>query len=187
MKNNKLILAIFIITIIIEICVSIILLNYEKIDPNKVVSPSAERYRTSEVKEKKELIIKNPSELLKLDTNNISKANILHVINEYVTGVFPVAYSYNNATEEEIKKVYNDNITEYEKCGLYSYKDLYKIMDMVKEKNIDFNEYESIQFNDSKTNGNQVTISTSVMYKSGKFVTVNFIYINEFVEGIEIK
>ena len=187
MKNNRVILAILITTIIIEICVSIILINYKKVDKNIVMSPTAERYRTSESNKKNELIIKNPSEYLKLDTNGVFKAEILHVINEYVTGILPVAYSYQNATEEELKKVYEENIDEYEKCGLYSYKDLYPIMEMVKQKNIDFTEYESIQFNSTKINNNELTVITSVMYKSGKFITVNLKYSGQYVEGIEIK
>ena len=121
-----------------EICTSAILLLYKKTDEGQIISPSSVEYK----KESKELVITNGSEFIKFNTGSILKSEIIHVLNQYITNVLPLAYSYQNATEEELKKVYEDNIDEYEKCGLYSYKDLYPIMEMVKEKNINFTEYE---------------------------------------------
>ena len=183
MKKNNLFLAILIIVIIIEICTSAILLLYKRRDEGQIISPSSLEHKT----DNKELAISNPSELIKLDTASISKSEIVHVLNEYVTSIFFVSYSNINSTEEQLKKVYENNEYEYQKCGLNSYKDLYSVIDIIKDKNIDFNEYESIQFNETNVEGNQVIISTSVMYKSGKFIKLNLKYIDGFVDGIEVK
>jgi hypothetical protein len=183
LKKNKLFLAILIVVIIIEICTSVILILYKKQDEGQVIGPSS----VENTKGENTFTITNSSDFLKLDTGATSKSTIIHVVNQYITMVIPTAYTNKEASDEDLKKIYDENIDEFEKCGIFSYTDLYSLMSVLEGRNIDFTQYESVQFNDTTITGNVVTVSTSVMYKSGQFITINFYFVDGFAGGFEIK
>ena len=183
MKKNKLFLAILILVIIIEICTSVILILYKKTDEGQIVSPSS----VERQKVENELTITNLSEFMKLETGATSKSTIIHVVNQYITNVIPIAYTYQNKTDEELKEAYDKNVDEFEKCGIFKYTDLYDLMAILQGKNIDFTQFESVQFNNATIEQNVLTVSTSVMYKNGQFITMNFYFVDGFAGGLEIK
>lgn len=183
MKKNKVFLVFLILIIIIELCITVILLNFKEKNDSKIISPASREHINNEGI----LTISNPSEFLKMDVGSISRAEIVNVLKEYVTGVLPVAYSSMTLSEDGLKQVYIKNMDMFEKCGIDNYKELSKLIEVIKTKNIEFDKYESIQFNTCKMNDGNLTVSTSIMYKSGKFITVDLNYDGIYVEGLEIK
>lgn len=188
MKTNKFIIFIFILIIVIELCTTIILLNYSENEKNRVVSSTSEDVMNYEGRK---LTLKNASELLSSEVGSISKKDILNITNEYVTFVLPTAYSSKDLSDEEVNKVFNENKEKFQNCKINNSKDLIELIDELKKMSIDFNEYDILEFTNSKSELTdttiKVTVVASVTYKNGNFIMVYLKYENGRLVSIEAK
>ncbi len=185
MNKNKTVLIIIILIIIIEICTTVILLNKNNDNKNIILSPTAEEYMGSQ----DGFSIENYSELLTYNVGNISKADIIDVLNEYVTGVLPVAYSSINSSENDLKIAYLNNKTGFQKCGIHNSEELKKLSKKTNNTKevINFEEYKTAKFTGIEFDEEYTIVKAEVTYVNYRKINVKMKFADKIAKVVEFE
>ena len=185
MKKNKLFLIILILIIIIEICITVILLNRKNNNKTEILSPVSQKY----IGDSNSLSIENYSELLTYSVSDISKADIIDVLNEYVTGVLPVAYSSVNSSENTIKIAYLSNKAVFQKCGINNSQELKQLSNKTNNTKevINFAEYKTAKFTGVEYDEDYIIIKAEVTYVNYRKINVKMKFADKVAKVIEFE
>lgn len=185
MNKNKLLTIIVSIVIVIQIAILITLIIYKKDDNQyEIVSPSSKTY----IENVEDLTIINPSQFLSLNVGNIKKADIIHVVNDYITVILPKIYSViSNPTDNLTAEFYTNNQEEFNKYGITSFDRIQQIEQKIIDSKANIRKYKTIEFISSSFEGKYTIISCKVTYENNVTVNMNINYYCDNFNSITIQ
>lgn len=185
MKKTKIILAVILCILLINIIWLIVLLTHKtpEGEVTAIKSPASQTYNQT-----KNLKIKNPADILDMDLGDISSSKVLSYTQEYITKFLPEIYNEINANtvfNDEYFKENSSTINKY--SNIKELSDFTKLVEKMKESNINFNNYESVEFVNSSSNNNSVTIRCSIYYEGvDKDIELVLNYLNGKIQSTSL-
>ena len=184
MKKRKIIILIIVLILIANILMLILQINKKTytVDESKIMSATSQDYIQA-----KSLYIINSTNMSAMDLGNVSDIDLLHYSNQYVTEFLPDIYSQiNNNTDFTEEYFSRKKSIIYKYSHIYKYADFINLIDVMKNSEINFDEYETIEFISSVSNENSVVVNCELTYKGDKTINLQLTYVGSEIDGTKL-